>query len=278
MTPRALLLQAVRRLREKGIPDPENDGALLLSELTGRPPLTLRTDVDTELPEETLRAFERGLKRRLAREPLQYILGYTFFRGLIFHTDRRALIPRPETEALVGWALETLGAQENPAVLDLCCGSGCVGLSFLKECPGARLTMTDLSGEALALTEENADALGLKAECLRGDLFEPVKGRRFDLILSNPPYIPSKECETLQPEVLREPTGALDGGADGLAFYRRILQEAPERLCPGGRIFLEMGFQEAPAIRQLAEESGAARVEIRRDFAGLERMLMAVYR
>ncbi len=278
MTPRALLLQAARQLREKGIPDPENDGALLLSDLTGRAPLDLRADMDTELPEETVSAFERMLRRRMEREPLQYILGYTFFRGIRFHTDARALIPRPETEALTGWALEESRAEGSPAVLDLCCGTGCIGLSFLKERPKARVTMTDISGEALTLAKENATALGLQAECLKGDLLKPVKGRLFDLILSNPPYIPTEECRGLQKEVLQEPVSALDGGDDGLDFYRRILREAPAHLRPGGRIFLEMGYQEAPAIRRLAEENGAEQVEIRKDFSGLERMLMAVYR
>ncbi len=280
MTPRALILSAVRRLREAGVPDPETDASLLLSGLCGREPLTLRADMDTELSPNLLSAYEKLLARREKREPLQYIQESVSFCGLRFHTDRRALIPRPETALLVYWALEELSSGVFPAqprLLDLCCGSGCIGLSLKARCPEALVTLSDLSGAALSLAKENAASLGLEAEFLQGDLLSPVSSRRFDLILCNPPYIPSAQCPALQEEVRFEPLSALDGGTDGLDFYRRLAREIPENLKAGGRLMLEAGIQEAGEIRALLLKGGALSVEIRQDLAGTDRMLMAKY-
>ncbi len=280
MTPRALILSAVRRLREAGVPNPETDAALLLSGLCGREPLSLRADMDTELSPDILSAYEKLLARRKRREPLQYIQENVSFCGLHFHTDRRALIPRPETALLVYWALEELSSGVFPAqprLLALCCGSGCIGLSLKSRCPEALVTLADLSGAALSLAEENAAALGLEAEFLQGDLLTPVSSRRFDMILCNPPYIPSAECPALQEEVRYEPLSALDGGMDGLDFYRRLAREIPEHLTDRGCLMLEAGVHEAGEIRALLLEGGALSVEIRQDLAGTDRMLMAKY-
>ena len=277
MTPRQLLLQSARRLAEAGVPDPEQDPALLLSSLTGRPPLMLRLDMDTELEAPVLEAFQLLLNRRLRREPLQYILGSVSFQGFSFRVDERALIPRPETALLAEWVLERLIGRTEPKVLDLCCGSGCIGLSVKAKRPDANMTLTDISAAALSLAGENADRLHLEASLLKGDLFQPVAGQRFDLIVSNPPYIPSRECGILQEEVRFEPLLALDGGEDGLDFYRRIARGVPGFLRPEGQLMLELGFAEADPVKETLLAHGAKDVVIRTDYSGKERMLLALY-
>ena len=277
MNPRPLLREAAETLRQAGVPDPEYDSAMLLAEVTGRPPMELRAGFGADVTEAQEADFRALLERRREREPLQYILGTVIFRGMEFRTRPGTLIPRPETELLAAWAEEELCGIEKPEILDLCCGSGCLGLSLAKTVPGAAVTLTDLSPEAVSLTEENARALGVTCEILRGDLWEPVLGRRFDCVVSNPPYIPTGECDTLQEEVTREPRMALDGGADGMDFYRRIAAEAKAHLKPGGRLMMELGFGEAEETARLLKAGGAVRTEIRKDDAGIDRMILAVY-
>ncbi len=278
MTPRKLLLQAASRFREAGIPDPAEDASLLLSHLTGKPPLSLRLDDETVLPVPILNAFQALAARRLTREPLQYMLNEAPFYGRIFFVQPGVLIPRPETEWLCAWALESLQGLANPDVLDLCAGSGCIGLTVQAERPDARVTLTDLSEDALRVAAGNAAALGLHVGIRRGDLFSAVAGAQFDLILSNPPYIPSAECPALQREVLFEPALALDGGEDGLDFYRRIVREAPSFLRDGGLLMMELGIHQAPAVSALLREEGYTGITLRPDLAGIDRMIRAEYR
>ena len=277
MSIRERLKAAAETLRRAGVPDAEYDSAALLAFLTGRPPLEMRLDFEHSLTEAQEAAFRGLLERRAGREPLQYILGTAVFRGMELKTAPGVLIPRPETELLAGWALEALREKHDPEILDLCCGSGCLGLSLWHELPGARVTLTDLSEAAAALSEENRRRLGADCEILTGDLFAPVRGRRFDCVLSNPPYIPSADCDTLQAEVMREPRLALDGGADGLDFYRRIAREAPAHLKPGGLVLMETGDGEAEKAAELLREGGAERTEIRKDDAGIPRMVLGRY-
>ena len=301
MNSRTLLLNAARELGEAGVPDPAYDAAALLAKITGVPPLALRAGSLDEIPEEQLKAFQQLVACRKKREPLQYLLGDVVFLGEVFLVRPGVLIPRPETallaERAVSWLRERAAEEapdhdfglytgpqggagqgkKRPAVLDMCCGTGCLGLSVLRKVPEASCVLTDLSGEALSVARENAARLHAECEILRGDLFAPVEGRKFDLILSNPPYIPSRECETLQPEVLREPRTALDGGADGLAFYRRIAAEASRFLNPGGRLMLEIGFGEEEPVTRMLRAGGASRVECEKDFAGIPRMIFADY-
>ena len=169
------------------------------------------------------------------------------------------------------------GTSDAQKVLDLCCGSGCLGISLKKEVPSALVTMTDLSPEALEIARENAGKLDVRCEILQGDLFAPVIGQSFDLIISNPPYIPSGACDLLQKEVLREPRMALDGGTDGIQFYRRIAEEVGPHLNPGGILMMELGIQEAEEVDRLLLNNGAEYTEIRKDDAGIDRMILAAY-
>ena len=277
MTPRALLRETAERFRNAGIPDPETDGALLLSFLTGQPPLSLRLDTDTELSPDIMDAFRAMADRRCAREPLQYIIGETPFFGRTFFTDCRVLIPRPETEQLCAWALEVLSSSGSCDVLDLCCGSGCIGLTLAAENPSFRVTLADISSGALEVAALNAARLGLCVSFRQGDLTEGLSGLSFDCIVSNPPYIPSAECRLLQPEVLREPASALDGGADGMDFYRRIVAEVPAVLRPGGLLLMELGYGEAEKVSALLVSAGFSVTEIRKDFSGIPRMILSEY-
>lgn len=276
MTPRELILTTGKRLREAGIPEGVNDSALLLSRITGAPPLSLRMDDQSLLGDQALDAFDVLFQRRLHREPLQYILGDTVFCGRSFHVDPRVLIPRPETELLCLWALE-LPFPSDARVLDLCCGSGCIGLTLLSERPEWHVTLSDLSPDALAVARENANRLSLSPLLAEGDLFSSLGDAMYDLILSNPPYIPADECEALQTEVTREPRLALNGGADGLDFYRRICRQAPSNLLPGGMLMLEIGDGERASVVSLLEKAGFQSIQVRADWNGIDRMILALW-
>ena len=276
MNPRSLLLDTAARFRAAGIPDPETDSALLLTFLTGQAPLSLRLDSDTELSAEILESFSEMAERRLAREPLQYITGEAPFFGRVFQVDSRVLIPRPETEELCAWALETLPVSDSCRVLDLCCGSGCIGLTLAAERPSLQVTLSDCSRDALDVAAANAARYSLQVSLRCGDLAEGLPPASFDCVVSNPPYIPSAECGVLQPEVLREPSLALDGGADGMDFYRRISDECLRILRPDGILLLELGYGESDAVSSLLAAAGFTGITVRKDFSGIARMMLAV--
>ena len=275
MNPRQLIRDTTAQFRDAGIPNPEVDSAALLSHVTGRAPLMLRLDTDTALTEAQLSAYDGLRQRRLQRVPLQYLTHEQPFLGHSFYVDERVLIPRPETELLAERVIEALRRMDAPAALDLCCGSGCIGISAALAAPGAQVHAADLSPDALAVTRRNAEALGAHVTLHQGDLFGAVAGLQFDLIVSNPPYIPDGECPALQPEVLREPVLALDGGADGLDFYRRIAREALLHLTAGGMVFLEVGWDQAEAVCALMREAGFREARAHVDLQGILRMVEA---
>lgn len=273
MNPRALLKATASAFRNAGIPDPEVDAALLLSHVTGQPPLSLRLDMTTALPDDVLTRFDALVSRRLTRQPLQYLLHTQPFLGRDFYVDERVLIPRPETELLAERAIAALREHPHPIALDLCCGSGALAVSMSLEVPGAQVHAADLSPDALAVTAKNAELLGASVTLHQGDLFAAVPETTFDVIVSNPPYIPSADCLTLQEEVRREPMMALDGGTDGLNFYRRIASDAPKFLRPGGVLLLEVGFDQAEAVMALLADF--ADVQAHEDYQHIPRMIEA---
>ena len=234
----------------------------------------------------------RLLQRRLKGEPIQYIVGQIEFLGLTIKVGRGVLIPRPETELLVEEAIKavmrnkiSVASKEKNAlrvtqrasqsVLDLCTGSGCIALSLAKEFPDAEVYGTDLSKEALVYAKKNAKANDIKnVTFLQGSLFEPVKGKAYDLITANPPYIRRSELETLQREIRDwEPISALDGGEDGMDFYRTILSSADQFLNPGGSLFLELGYDQAEAVKKVAKRQGFLDLAVINDYAGIGRIL-----
>ena len=234
-----------------------------------------------DLPEDALARLLPLLERRLAREPLAYIIGHKEFYGLDFLVDRRALIPRPETEGLVErvFALVSAGGPFNrpgytPAIVDVGTGSGCIAVALAVHLPGARVWATEVSEGALALARESAGrrAVGERITFLQGDLLTPLT-HQVDVIVSNPPYIAGEEIDSLPPEIARyEPRAALDGGADGLAVIRRLLTQAPAHLKPGGAVLLEIGAGQGSEVARLAQAAlPAATVVVQNDLAGLER-------
>ena len=261
-------------LAESGCPDAEVDARWIAEDTLGMSWTSLRFEADQAVAPEQLARLEERLHRRASGEPVQYILERADFMGLRFYVDRRVLIPRQDTETLVEAALIPLRALPEPDVLDLCAGSGCIGLSLKSLAPHSRVTLADASRDALEVAHLNAKALSVDVRLRCGDLFRAVGRERFDCIVSNPPYIPLAELNGLQREVRYEPTLALNGGADGLDFYRRIAREAGAHLKPGGRIYLEVGAGQAGDVFGLlrealdCEESGTLP-----DLNGIERVV-----
>lgn len=258
--------------RLAAVPDPRLDAEYLLASVLALPRLELLLQKRRELTAEEEAAFGALLCRREKREPLQYILGNQPFMGFSFRTDPRALIPRNDTETLCQEALAAV--RSGGRVLDLCTGSGALGIALKKLNPSLTVTLTDVSPDALSLARENAHALGADVRMLPGDLFAPVKDEVFDLIVSNPPYIPETLRGRLQAEVEKEPALALFAGADGLDFYRRIAQEAPAHLSPGGKLLLEIGDGQGNAVAALLSP-GFQSIALIRDLNGLPRVIRA---
>lgn len=264
------LKAAEQRLRE--VPDPRLDAEWLLAEVLGISRLKMLLNKRRELTEGEAAAYEALVRRREAREPLQYILGSQSFMGFSLKTDSRALIPRNDTEALCEEALKYM--RPGYRVLDLCTGSGALAAAIKKLCPGAEVTATDISEEALSLAKENAERLGADVKFVQGDLFSPLDGEKFNVIVSNPPYIPETLRGRLQAEVEREPALALFAGDDGLDFYRRIAAEAPAHLLAGGRLCLEIGDGQGDAVKALLYEEFTD-IQVLNDLNGLPRVVSA---
>ncbi|MBQ6346163.1 MAG: peptide chain release factor N(5)-glutamine methyltransferase [Clostridia bacterium] len=269
------LKHARDRLTQNNCPDPDIDARWIAEDALGMTRQALVFEGDQAIPRHQLCRLEAMLDRRAAGEPVQYILGSADFMGLRFRVDGAVLIPRQDTETLVEAALiELRQRQGNPALLDLCTGSGCVGLSLASLAPNARITLADISPEALEVARANQKALGVKAELRQGDLFSAVGRERFDIIASNPPYIPTGALSGLQREVRFEPRIALDGGADGLDFYRRIAEGAADHLNPGGAIFLEVGIHQAqPVLDLVRAKLPCTQAGTVRDLNGIERVV-----
>ncbi len=265
-----------KRLEAAGVETPVIDARLLLEAGAGVSRLDIVTDPRRPVTAEQVAAVDALTKRREAREPAGYILGRQHFWTLEFIVSKDVLVPRPETEFVVEAALHALNYDAPARVLDLGVGSGAILLTILKERPNATGVGVDVSPHALAIANANADALGLlsRVELLRGDWAEGLDGG-FDLVVSNPPYIASAEIETLAPEVAKhEPRLALDGGADGLAAYRTIIESLPRLLKPGGVFALEVGHDQAVAVSALANAAGLSTREPKRDLAGIPRVVI----
>ena len=219
-----------------------------------------------ELSETDAKALDPLIERRLSGEPLQYVLGEWEFCGLPFYVDESVLIPRPDTEVLVEAALPLL-SEDRRDVLDLCCGSGCIGI-VLAALGGACVTAADVSADALSMTERNARRNGVSVRIVQSDLFENVEGT-FDLIVSNPPYLSQAEMDARDESLRFEPSLALYGGEDGLDFYRRIAKEHRRYLRPGGALLLEIGCTQREAVETLFENSACIK-----DYGGRPRVIV----
>lgn len=268
------LRQATEILRQAGVENPAGDAGLLLCEYCGvsRAALPFSADVEYDSAE-----FADAVERRANREPLQYIIGKWWFRDLEFSVSPDCLIPRPETEMLVEFGLESL--PRGGRVLDLCTGSGCVGLSVLSESEDTTAVLVDISEAALGMARMNRDKLGLAERCelVLCDVTKPLPPelaeQRFDVILANPPYITAEEMMLLEPELAFEPQIALTDGGDGMSVVNGILENYPKLLKDGGILAIEIGFGEGSAALAAAQRVGLY-CHIEKDLAGLDRVLV----
>jgi len=266
-----------KRLEAAGVDSPVLDARLLLEAGAGVSRLDIVTDPRRAISDEQVHAVDVLTKRREAREPVSHILGRKHFWTLDLAVNANVLTPRPETEFVVEAGLqETLPADAPHRILDLGTGSGAIMLALLKERPNATGVAIDISEEALAVVRANAEQLGVaeRLQAGQGNWAEHID-ERFDLVVSNPPYIRTSDIDGLEPEVSRfEPRVALDGGADGLAAYRIIAAALPSLLKPGGGFALEVGAGQAESVKALAEEAGLATGEPRRDLSGIPRVVV----
>ena len=253
MTIREALREATARLERAGVPDADVDASYLLASVLKEDTLAMRINGHRALTEEQQATFDTLCGRRMAREPLQYILGETEFMGLTFHVEPGVLIPRADTEILVEKALELM--QPGARVLDIGTGSGAIAVSLAKLGKNARVTAVDVSGKALEIARKNAESNGADVEFVKSDCFSALQGRKYDMIVSNPPYISDEEMRGLMPEVRQEPELALFGGEDGLDFYRRISREVPGYLNAGGFLLFEIGWLQKDAVSKLVQAS-----------------------
>jgi len=285
VTVASILAEGAALLARHGVETARLDAERLIAHSLQTTRLDLCKRATQTLTESQERRIRSVFERRLKREPLQYIVGDQEFLGRDFTVAPGVFIPRPETEGLIEEAIVRLNQEcgegkPPPIILDLCTGSGCIAISVAKHAPSARLYATDRSPQALELAQANARRHGLsnRITFLCGDLFEPLMTSglegRVDLILSNPPYIPTDLIQGLQPEIsLYEPREALDGGPDGLETIRRLIIQAPSYLSSQGRLLLEIGDQQAmPLTPWLQERYPKATLEFRRDLAGIKRV------
>ena len=257
LTIREIKMRTEAFFREKGVPNAKLDTDILIAHSLGIKRLDIYLDLDRPLTETQLTILRPLVKRRASREPLQYIIGKTEFYGITLKVDPRALIPRHETEELIELIVERL--ETPPArILDLGTGSGAIALALASKYSDAEVTATDQSDEAITLAKENALALNLSSRVtfIKGNWFEPLdEGARFDLIVSNPPYLTEAEMQTAEPEVIdHEPHNALASGQEGLDDLGLLFKSVPRHLAEGGLLALETGIGQADAIKAMALE------------------------
>jgi release factor glutamine methyltransferase len=260
----------------KGIDTPRLDAEVLLAHVLRVDRVGLYLRYDQPLSAEEMERFRDFVRRRANREPVAHLVGTKEFYGLSFLTDARALVPRPETEILVEYVLAALPA-DALTFCDVGVGAGCIALTLLRRRPAWRAAATDVSAEALALARENAERLGVadRVRFVNGALLDGVS-EDVAAVVSNPPYVPSADCDRAMPEVARDPRGAIDGGPDGLAVIRPLIDQAARKLPAGGLLALEIGMGQDQIVAGLLAGDGRFRdAETRHDLAGIPRVIGA---
>lgn len=266
----------------KGVENPRLDAEVLLCAVLKCQRITLYVDFERPLSEEELAKYREYVQRRGNFEPLAYILGEKAFMRNSFKVNKATLVPRPETELLVESitrAAKVLKPDGDVKILDIGTGSGAIIVSLLDYLPQAKGVGVDISVDALIVAKENADNIGVSGRIgfVRSDIFSKLPlEKKFDIIVSNPPYIPAADMKDLDKDVQQEPRGALDGGADGLDFYRRITAEAAQHLADEGLLAFEVGIKQAEAVAKLCLDNGFSKTGVRKDYAGIDRMVFAV--
>lgn len=273
LTLKEALAKAVDKLQQMEVPDADIDAWYLLSYVTGLDRAAFFLHGDEPMAEPDMIRSRDLVTKRGERIPLQHLTGEQEFMGLDFYVNEHVLIPRQDTECLVERVLPYV---DGKRVLDVCTGSGCIAIAIAKLGKPFIVHGVDISEEALAVARQNATELNASVELFAGDLMTKMDGQ-YDVIVSNPPYIPPSVIEGLMPEVrLHEPMLALDGGQDGLEFYRRIAGQAVTRLAPNGRLFLEIGCEQAAAVAEILQKQGYREVQVFQDLAGKDRIVQCI--
>ena len=270
MNIKELTLNGVSKLNEFNIDDSTTKVRILLSSLLNVPKEKLLI-MDEEVDEKLVERFNDNLNKLIKGVPVQYLVNKQSFYGMDFFVDNRVLIPQPDTECLVEEGLEFLKGKENAKVLDLCTGSGAIAISIAKN-SDATIYASDISKDALDVAKLNATTLGANITFIESDLFKNIN-EKFDLIISNPPYIKTDVIESLSIEVKNEPILALDGKEDGLYFYREIIKSAKDYLNLNGKLLFEIGFDQKESVTKLFDEAGFDNVYSKKDLAGLDRIV-----
>lgn len=267
---------------EKGVENPRLDAEVLLCAVLQCQRIKLYVDFERPLTADELATYKGYVQRRAQHEPLAYILGEKAFMRNNFKVTEATLVPRPETELLVESvtiAAKKMKPEGEVKILDIGTGSGAIIVSLLDYLPKAKGVGVDISVDALIVAKENAEQIGVKERCgfVRSDLFERIPAdKKFDIIVSNPPYIPAADITTLAKDVQKEPITALDGGVDGLDFYRRIIAEAQSHMEEEGLLAFEVGIHQCDVVAQLCKDAGFVATAIRKDYADIGRMVFAV--
>ena len=280
MTVLELIQNTTAFFQRKGVESPRLSIEYLLAEALGKRRLDLYLDYDQPLPEQILEPLRDKVRRRSEGEPLQHLLGSWEFFGRRFKTDRRALIPRPETERLAELILNQIPASTSPGarLADVGTGSGVLAITLALERPGLEVVATDLSADTLALARENARVYEVESRIawLQTDLLSGVDPD-FDFLVANLPYVPTAEIAKLSREVQHDPLMALDGGKDGLDVIRRLVGQAPSRLKPEGRVFLEIGISQSGGVVDVLEKEKFSDISVEKDYQGVQRFVIARY-
>lgn len=271
MTYREAVEFGTKCLTDAGVPDAALDAWYLLQMVCKIERSYYYVHVEEDITQDAQKEYEIAVQKRAEHIPLQYIIGEQEFMGLRFKVNFNVLIPRQDTETLVEQVLKIV--KPGMKVLDLCTGSGCVLISVLKNAPELTGMGSDISKTALLVAKENAKLHEVDAEWVRSDLFDNIT-ETFDVIMANPPYIPTGEILSLMPEVRDfEPENALDGGADGLDFYRKIAGQVKDYLNPGGYVYMEIGYDQGEAVSELMRNAGFTEVEVIKDLARNDRVV-----
>lgn len=269
-TYKELLKTAYEFLKSNGVADADVDSWYLLTHVFGLSRVEFFIHGQEICPKDKAKEYMKLIEKRANHIPLQYLLGTQEFMGLEFEVNEDVLIPRQETELLVE---EVLKLSNNKSVLDLCTGSGCIIISLAKLGCLKRAVGVDISEKALQVADRNRKVHKAEVEFIKSDLFDKLEGK-YDIIISNPPYIKSLDLASLMPEVKDwEPVHALDGGPDGLRFYKKIISDLYRFLNPGGHVFFEIGYDQGQAVKSMLQSAGLTDVDIKKDYSGHDRIV-----
>ncbi len=270
-----VLNEAKERLKDIGIENNLYEARILLSKVLNKSLEWVMIHIDEEVNDADKQCFETLINRRILGEPFQYIIGNCYFFGYEFLVNEAVLVPRSDTEVWVEKVIELSKRIRPNSILDLCTGSGCIAVTLKKEMKDVLLCAVDISDKALEVAKKNAEINEVDIKFINSNLFENLGENKFDIIVSNPPYIPSKEIKSLARDVQNEPIIALDGGEDGLMFYRRIIQEAKCYFNSTGYLVLEFGYNQSKSVEEILVKNGYEVIEFVKDYSKNTRAIIA---